>query len=273
MFKISGLPKGHVLCLCLSCALVGAVAASPSSAQAGELTFRWTANSEKDIAGYRLYYGDSPTPPYNGSFAAQGPSPVQLPMTSLEDPQKPTVKLSGLPACHKLFFAVTAYNKKGLESDFSNSVNRTVTATPMLVEAVPVDAGTLRVTWSGIAAEDLKRLNRIKVHYGPNPGEPYQGTGANQGDSPVLVNPTSNTMFLTGLGLGQQVFLAVEAVCPNGAGKLSKEVAAITNETQSEMPRVLQGGCSLAAGAGRVSRGGAVLLLLALLGLLARRRR
>jgi hypothetical protein len=273
MSSYSSLKREQVLRL--SCALICAVALWPSLTQAAELTLRWDANSETTLAGYRLYYGNSPTPPYNGNFAKEGPSPVEFPTASFEDPKNPTITLSGLPACHKLHFVVTAYDKQGRESDFSNSASATVVAVPTWVEAVPVDPGTLRVSWSGISPEDLKRLNRIKVHYGQDPGEPYLGTGAHQGDSPVLVNPTSNTMFLTGLGQGEQVFLAVEAVCPNGKGKLSKEVAAISDAQQgSPADNIIQGGCSLAGGAaGQVSLGPTALLLLALLGLLVRRRR
>ncbi len=90
----------------------------------------------------------------------------------------------------------------------------------------------------------------------------------------MLATPTSNTIFLTGLGQGEQVFLAVEPVCPNGEGKLSKEVAASSSEQEgSASDMIIQGGCSLPGATGRVSLSPAVLLLLALLGLVARRRR
>ncbi len=43
---------------------------------AGSVTATWTANAEPDLAGYRIYYSASPGPPFAGTGAAQGPSPI-----------------------------------------------------------------------------------------------------------------------------------------------------------------------------------------------------
>lgn len=76
-----------------------------SSAQAVGLA--WDANTEADIAGYRLYYGVS-----SGTYTM---------MIDTESTTSATV--SDLAVGSTYFFAVTAYNTSGLESPLSNEVS------------------------------------------------------------------------------------------------------------------------------------------------------
>ncbi|MEK7214492.1 MAG: right-handed parallel beta-helix repeat-containing protein, partial [Chloroflexota bacterium] len=46
------------------------------TAGAGTLNLKWAANTESDIAGYKVYYSTTPGPPYSGAGATQGNSPV-----------------------------------------------------------------------------------------------------------------------------------------------------------------------------------------------------
>lgn len=85
-------------------------------ALATDVTLQWDANTEKDLAGYRLYQKqDSATPPF---------AKVQ------EVPKgATTARVTGLDSSHSYSFAVTAYNSAGLESAYSNIV--TIPAAPI----------------------------------------------------------------------------------------------------------------------------------------------
>jgi len=89
-----------------------------------DVTLGWNANTESDLAGYKVYYKTgSSGPPYNGTGADQGPSPRTLSIGALDDPNNPTYTLTGLGNNEVYFFAVTAYDDGGLESDYSTDVN------------------------------------------------------------------------------------------------------------------------------------------------------
>ena len=48
------------------------------TAGTGALTVSWTANPETDVAGYKVYYSTTPGPPYTGTGAVQGASPINV---------------------------------------------------------------------------------------------------------------------------------------------------------------------------------------------------
>ena len=66
----------------------------------------WFANSESDIAGYRLYFGTT-----SGTY------------DQVRDVVTPYLAITGLTDGVVYYFAVTAYNLAGAESDFSNEVS------------------------------------------------------------------------------------------------------------------------------------------------------
>jgi hypothetical protein len=75
-----------------------------------EVTLAWDPNSEADLSGYRIHYGTS-----SGSY------------TSVRDVgNELTCTVTGLTAGETYYFAATAYNTSGLESDYSNEVVYTV---------------------------------------------------------------------------------------------------------------------------------------------------
>ena len=79
-------------------------------ADAGQITLTWDPNPESDLAGYRVYFGS----------ASRG-------YTNLVDSGRSnTNTVTGLVDGATYFFSVTAYNTNGLESDYSNEVQLTV---------------------------------------------------------------------------------------------------------------------------------------------------
>lgn len=85
-------------------------------AHAADVTLTWDANTESDLAGYRVYQKqDSAVPPF----------------ARVQEIQKgtTTASVTGLDPSHSHSFAVTAYNTAGMESAYSNIV--TIPAAPL----------------------------------------------------------------------------------------------------------------------------------------------
>ena len=74
----------------------------------GKLTLAWNSNTEPDIAGYRLYYGTNP-----GSYSAHTDVGLNTIYT-----------MQGLKQ-GTYYFAITALNRSGEESSYSNEVSYT----------------------------------------------------------------------------------------------------------------------------------------------------
>src|SRR2546422_4112722 len=95
--------------LFVTCALTALCFLAPALSSAAQVTLAWDPNTEADLAGYRLYYGLS-----NRNYSS---------VTDVGNFATNTVP--GLAEGTTYFFAVTAYNTSGLESDFSNEINYT----------------------------------------------------------------------------------------------------------------------------------------------------
>jgi fibronectin type 3 domain-containing protein len=80
-----------------------------SMAYAETISLQWDANTESDLAGYRVY---QQRPVKYRGFSAY--TTVRAPMTK--------ITFTGMSSNHKYYFAVTAFNTSGLESTFSNVV-------------------------------------------------------------------------------------------------------------------------------------------------------
>jgi hypothetical protein len=114
-----------ILCLVMVCLLAVPVLAAPVPAARvtamaganGTVTLWWDANTEVDLAGYKVYWGRA-SRTYTNS-----PIPTVAVMTS------PTFTTSVL-ANGTWYFAVTAYNTAGMESGYSNEVSDTVAVAP-----------------------------------------------------------------------------------------------------------------------------------------------
>ncbi len=90
------------------------------------LVLSWEMVSERDVAGYRVYYDvDSSGPPYSGRFAGFPASPIECSDTVYRFP--------GLDPTDVYYFAVTSYDYSGNESDYSNEIRVSISSNPMPV--------------------------------------------------------------------------------------------------------------------------------------------
>jgi hypothetical protein len=78
--------------------------------QSGGATLTWAANSESDLAGYKVYMGTSA-----GTYTL----PIDVGNTT-------THKVIGLLPGKTYYFTVTAYNAEGSESTHSNEASKTI---------------------------------------------------------------------------------------------------------------------------------------------------
>ena len=111
------------------------------------VALQWDPNTETDLAGYKVYWGSAPR--------VYGPPRV----VGLA----PEAWVSPL-AAGRWYFAVTAFNTAGLESDFSNEVTATINP----------DAPTLTI--GPIALKGGKDETTIRVAF----ASPVRGGGASQ---------------------------------------------------------------------------------------------
>ncbi len=79
--------------------------------------FTWTANSEVDIAGYKIYAGTS-TGTYNSTNSPRDVGNITSGTNAYFD-----VNTFG----QAMFFALTAYNQSAQESGFSTEISQTFT--------------------------------------------------------------------------------------------------------------------------------------------------
>ena len=102
----------------------------------------WDPNSEPDLAGYRVYYGTK-----------------TLTYTNMTDVGSAVnLAIPGLVPGVTYFFAVTAYNQLGLESDYSLEVAYTPLPTANLLALLPNGPGKakLRFSYTGSVGTGFK---------------------------------------------------------------------------------------------------------------------
>jgi len=92
---------------------IGLLLGPSPAAVAGSASLAWDPNGEEDLAGYQLYYGQS-----SGSY-----------QFTVDVGNQTTHTLSGLTDGQTYYFAVTAYDTSGNESNFSNEVSITLPGT------------------------------------------------------------------------------------------------------------------------------------------------
>jgi len=118
----------------LVCAVVGAIS---SHAMAAQVTLAWDANSESDLAGYRVHYGTSST-----SYSVH-----------IDVNKATSYTVAGLTAGQTYYFAATAYDTSGNESGFSNMVSSTTVSDLNIAPSAPaVPAGPVSLAMNTAGA-------------------------------------------------------------------------------------------------------------------------
>ena len=88
----------------------------------GTATLSWSANTESDLAGYKIYYGSSPR---NDSCPEDGYQ-NKVDVGKTETPEKPSHTLKELENGKKYYFSITSYDSAGNESCFSEETNKMI---------------------------------------------------------------------------------------------------------------------------------------------------
>ena len=120
-----------------------------------DVVLQWDANSETDLAGYRVYYGTS-----SRSYG----SPIDVGNTT-------TYTVSNL-AAGTYYFAVTAYNTSNAESGYSNEVWTTIqgsdTTPPVIsgVSAGPITSSAATIAWTTNETADTQVEYGLTTSYG-----------------------------------------------------------------------------------------------------------
>jgi hypothetical protein len=129
-----------IFALVLFCLIIPAIPLFPVFSPiclAKVVTLGWDANPEPDLEGYIIYRNvDSPGPPYKFSST--------VPEDDLSDPLVPEIKLTGLKEDTEYFIAVTAYDKEGNESYFSDEI--CVEIVDSVIENCTVNQSSLTVS-------------------------------------------------------------------------------------------------------------------------------
>ena len=81
------------------------------------VTLAWDANTEPDLAGYKVYWGRS-----SGRYD-------NTPVPTVAPSANPTFTTPALPN-GTWYFAVTAYSTAGMESGYSNEVSKSIATAP-----------------------------------------------------------------------------------------------------------------------------------------------
>lgn len=120
---------------------------------AGGVHLQWTANTEKDLAGYKIYYGTS-SETLDGAGAGQGDSPIVISPFSQFD-------LTGLKENTTYYFAIKAFDLSSNESGLSNIVSCSGDTTPLTVTSVnPPDNATSVYVTSKITVTFSKEIQK-----------------------------------------------------------------------------------------------------------------
>jgi len=94
---------------CVGCSVIALLFCFVTPCHAMDITLAWDANTEPNLAGYKVYYDtDGSGAPYSNEI-------------DVEDVTEYTLR--DLPDGEVHFFAVTAYNDEELESGYSNEVD------------------------------------------------------------------------------------------------------------------------------------------------------
>ncbi len=192
----------------LVCSLVLATV-SLATAGSSSVTLAWDPSPGPDIVGYTIYLGTN-----SGNYS-----------TSVYVGNATSATLSNLVAGATYFFAATATDSSGLESEFSNEVSYTVPT--VVVPPIP-----LSIQISSAASSS------VNLAWDPNPGQDiarytvYLGTSSGNYSTSISVGNTASAR-ISNLVAGVTYFFAATATDSSG---LESE---LSNEVTYTVPAVL----------------------------------
>jgi prepilin-type N-terminal cleavage/methylation domain-containing protein len=120
----------------------------------GTATLQWSANTETDIAGYLLSYNLSTSgPPYGGTDAFQGPSPIFVGNAT-------TYTLTGLSLTGTYYFNLQAVDAADNQSGFASQVSgvpsdATAPVAPTGLTGRVVGNAEIQLDWNAVPAWDV----------------------------------------------------------------------------------------------------------------------
>lgn len=133
--------------------VIFAFALSADIAFAGSATLSWNANTETDLAGYKIYYGTSARTGTNPGSATTQPLPkcgLCGYSTSVNVGNVRTYTISSLTNNTTYYFSVSAYDTSNNESAFSTQVSKLISKSSDLdhdgIVGTP-DFGILMSNW------------------------------------------------------------------------------------------------------------------------------
>jgi len=121
-----------------------------ATSSATSVQLQWDANTETDLAGYKVYHNIESSP-------LAGTVPLEV--------STPTATISGLDPDKAYSFAVTAYNTAGVESSFSNIVSIPEQAPPAIAITAPADNASVSGTVSiSVTATDNVGVTKVEFY-------------------------------------------------------------------------------------------------------------
>ena len=126
--------RSFLLCLIL-CSAGWGIFDSPAKA-AISLNVAWSAVSDTNVVGYKVYYG-TVSRQYTNAIVAGNVTHISI---------------SGLEAGNTYYFAATSYNAVGWESDYSSEISFTVPMTNVPLISIVSQPGGFSVSVNGTAA-------------------------------------------------------------------------------------------------------------------------
>ncbi len=186
---------------------------SASDAWAGTAILSWNANSESDLAGYRVYYGESR--PYS---------------QRLDVGNVTSYTVGGLLERRTYYFVVTAYDTQNSESGYSNEVSKTIpdTTAPQLssITAGSISSSSATISWATNEPATSQVDFGLTTAYGSS--SPLDTT---------LV--TSHRVTLQSLALGRLYHYRVRSRDAAGNSAVSNDATFTTSSTADTTPPVI----------------------------------
>lgn len=183
-------------------------------ARTGSVTLNWQQVLVSDLAGYRIYWGQTDPPIQT----------IDITELQLDYPEQPSWKISGLTNNTDYYFQIKAFDKTAIESAPSNLISLRPHIPPQTPGNFHAASGNESVTlyWDPVQ----KTVSGYSLFYGTT-SNVYNGNDSNAGPSPI--DAGLNTSFqVTGLENGQDYFFRVMARDSlNGGSELSGEVSAV----------------------------------------------